>query len=132
MGLAAKKVCAALCDAIVDTDIAQRKSLPGGCVNADDEEVMAQEIPEGRKKVTNFTRRGQYPAEDLRDDLDAESLAGGIVLQVSEKAPVAVIGFREEAQEKNVLFRGAEVKEAHQCLDAKTRGRLRFAVFVDP
>jgi hypothetical protein len=43
-------------DAIVDTDIAQRKSLHGGCVNADDEEVMAQQIPEGRKKITNFTR----------------------------------------------------------------------------
>jgi hypothetical protein len=68
----------------------------------------------------------------LRDEFDAESLPGGIVLQISEKATVAIIGFREEAQEQNVSFRGAEVKKARQCLEAKIRGRLRFAVFVDP
>src|SRR5260370_25675198 len=70
-------------------------------------------------------------AKNLSDEIEIEGLTGGIVLEVGEEATEAFDGFREETQEKDVFFGGAEIEKSSECVKAEIMGGMVLAVFVD-
>src|SRR5260370_27341064 len=70
-------------------------------------------------------------AKNLSDEIEIERVTGGIVLEVGEEATEAFAGFREETQEKDVFFGGAEIEKSSECVKAEIMGGMVLAVFVD-
>ncbi len=80
-GIGIKKIGS---DTVVDAYRARRKGLGGGWIDAGNDQVVAEEIPGRSEEVAHSAPGRQRIAENLRDELDAKSLARGIVLQISE------------------------------------------------